>query len=267
MYENEFLSSKINQKEMWAGFAPSALFTTPVAAKLLRFSGFLKNEKILDIGTGTGVVAITASRMGANVCAIDLTPELLLQAKEDAKIANQKNINWIEGDAEFLPFEDNCFNLVISQFGHMFAPRPKKVVDEIFRVLCPGGKVVFATWPPEHLMGKLFRYIQNNLRNKHFFFKPELWGNPSVIERRLKKKFEIPIFLRGVMITPALSVSHRRLAFEKSFGPLKNLLNSVIEQPEKILKIQKDLDKLISSYFSENLIHQDYIFTKAKVKK
>ena len=65
------------QREMWSSFAPSAIFTTPVAANLVAFAGIRAGQHVLDVGTGTGVAAITAARVGAEVCALDLTPELL----------------------------------------------------------------------------------------------------------------------------------------------------------------------------------------------
>ena len=108
------------QREMWSSFAPSAIFTTPVASNLVAFAGIRAGQHVLDVGTGTGVAAITAARVGAEVCALDLTPELLEQAKQDAAIADQPGIQWIEGDAENLPYPDNSFDVVISNWKSSF---------------------------------------------------------------------------------------------------------------------------------------------------
>ncbi len=102
---------KQQQRDMWSSFAPSAIFTTPVAANLVGFAGIGSGQRVLDVGTGAGVVAITAARLGAHVCALDLTPELLEQAKEDASIAGQQHIDWVEGDAENLPYPENSFDI------------------------------------------------------------------------------------------------------------------------------------------------------------
>ena len=105
---------------------------------------------------GTGNTAITARRNGAKVTGIDFTPQMLTQAKAEATLAEADDIKWIEGDAEDLPFEDSSFDVVLSSFGHMFAPHPKVAIWEMLRVMEPGGRIAFATWPPEHANGKMF---------------------------------------------------------------------------------------------------------------
>src|ERR1044071_8633704 len=101
-----FADLKTRQREMWASFAPTAAFTTPVAAQLVDFAGIKAGEVVLDVGTGTGVVAITAARAGGTVTGLDLTPALLDVARENAQIARLNGIQWFEGDAERLPFPD-----------------------------------------------------------------------------------------------------------------------------------------------------------------
>src|SRR5258708_28166530 len=125
MSNDPFTEFKRKQRESWTTFTPAATFTTPVAAHLVRFAGIRPGESVLDVGTGTGVVAVTAARTGARVSALDLTPELLLQARENARIAGHPEITWQEGDAEALPYHDASFALPVRQFGHMFAPRPE----------------------------------------------------------------------------------------------------------------------------------------------
>lgn len=259
---------KQQQRDMWSSFAPSAIFTTPVAANLVGFAGIGSGQRVLDVGTGTGVVAITAARLGAHVCALDLTPELLEQAKEDAAIAGQQHIEWIEGDAENLPYPENSFDIVISQFGHMFAPRADRVVQEIHRVLKPEGLFAFASWPPEHLMGRVFALVDSYADSATFITSsPELWGDPHVIIKRLKIFFETPFFERGVMLTPALSKSHRRLAFEHSFGPLRQVMQSLANEPEKLTQLREVMDNLIEPYCINNQCHQSYLMSRARVLK
>src|SRR5213595_3914725 len=101
-----FAEFKEKQRETWAlgNFAEAATFTTQVAGHLVRFAGVRPGQAVLDVGTGTGVVAITAARHGAKVTGLDLTPELLDQARAIAPVAGFKDIAWKDGDAENLPF-------------------------------------------------------------------------------------------------------------------------------------------------------------------
>src|SRR5262249_29790929 len=143
------------QKQAWAHFIPLETFTTATAARLVQHAGIVANQRVLDVACGTGVVAVTAARAGARVTALDLTPEVLELARENPKIASV-NIEWHQGDAEQLPFDDSAFDVVVSQFGHIFAPRPDVVLSEMLRVLRPGGTIAFSTWPPELFMGQTF---------------------------------------------------------------------------------------------------------------
>lgn len=268
MNNSDIAEFKEHQRAMWASFAPSAIFTTPVAAHLVSFAALQAGMKILDVGTGTGVVAITAARHGAHVSGLDLTPELLEQAKEDAAIAGQTDIVWQEGDAEALPYADNSFDLVVSQFGHMFAPRPEVVVKEIKRVLCKGGSFAFASWPPEHLMGKLFALVNRVAPvSDAIASSPEQWGDLHTIQDRLQGHFEELFFERGTMLSPALSVAHRRIAFERSFGPLKQTIVNLAGDEPKLKELRTELDTIIAPHFHANQFHQSYLMTRCIVMK
>src|SRR6202050_771426 len=91
-------SFKAAQKQGWAHFAPLEAITTATAARLVKHAGIRTGQRVLDVGCGTGVVAITAARAGARVTGLDLTPELLEQARENARIRQLPQIVWTEGD-------------------------------------------------------------------------------------------------------------------------------------------------------------------------
>ena len=173
------------QKQTWTGFAVLENFTGTCAPRLVRFAGIGRGTAVLDVGCGSGVVALTAARAGATVTGVDLTPELVAHARENASLAGLA-IEWREGDVEELPFADGVFDAVVSQFGHMFAPRPEVAVGEMLRVLRPGGTVAFSTWPPELYTGRLFAML-----GKYVLTPPPSgvppstqWGDPSVVRER-----------------------------------------------------------------------------------
>ncbi|HWW07590.1 class I SAM-dependent methyltransferase [Collimonas sp.] len=266
MAHDPFADLKKRQREMWASFSPTAVFTTPVAAHLVKFAGINAGDVVLDVGTGTGVVAITAARAGALVTGLDLTPELLEQARENSSIAQLDDIVWTEGDAEQLPYPDASFDVVLSQFGHMFAPRPDVTIAEMRRVLKPNGRISFATWPPEHFIGRMFAFIgRNSPPLPPGAAAPPQWGSPAVIAERLSAKFDAPFFERGTMLFPALSIAHYRLFMEHSVGPVQKLVESLIDDPQKLNAIRSEFDALVAPYYFDNLVHSDYILTRAHV--
>jgi SAM-dependent methyltransferase len=267
MTQDPFAEFKQRQRAMWASFTPTAMFTTPVAAHLVRFAGIARGEAVLDVGTGTGVVAITAARAGARVTGLDLTPELLEQARENSRIAQHEEIVWTEGDAEQLPYPDASFDVVLSQFGHMFAPRPEVAIAEMRRVLKPGGRVAFATWPPEHLVGRMFALVgRYSPPPPPGAAPPPQWGNPAIITERLGERFGAPFFERGTMAFPALSLAHYRLFMERAIGPLQKVVESLADAPEKLAALRAEYEALAQPYYADNVVHQSYVLTRAHVR-
>lgn len=255
---------KRKQREMWASFGPTAIFTTPAAAQLVAFAAVRPGERVLDVATGTGVVAITASRIGASVSALDLTPELLEHARANAELSRQTNISWMEGDAEALPYADASFDVVLSQFGHMFAPRPEVVIAEMRRVLKPGGRIAFATWPPEHFVGKMFMLVGRHAPPPPpGASPPPQWGSPAVVAERLGTAFDAPFFARRIMQVPALSLQHFRSFMERSIGPLQKLVETLANEPQRLDQLRLEFEALAAPYYHDNLMHQDYLLTRA----
>src|SRR5262249_44051551 len=111
-----FFQFKQAQKQGWSHFAPLEALTTPQAPRLIRHARVKAGDRLLDVACGTGVVSITAARMGAKVTGLDLTPELLQRARENARLS-QVEVEFHEGDAESLTFADSSFDVVLSQFG------------------------------------------------------------------------------------------------------------------------------------------------------
>lgn len=261
-----FAEFKARQRQMWSSFAPTAIFTTPVAAQLVKFAGITAGEDVLDVGTGTGVVAVTAARAGARVSGLDLTPVLLEHARHNAQLAGV-DITFTEGDAEDLPYPDASFDVVLSEFGHMFGPRPDVATAEMRRVLRPGGRVAFATWPPEHFVGRFFALIARySPPPPPGAAAPPQWGSPAIVTERLAAGFEPPFFGRGTMYFPALSLDHFREFMEHSIGPLQKLVDSLAGDPQKLEAVRREFVALAQPYYVDNLVHQDYLLTRAKAR-
>ncbi|MFO0722717.1 MAG: class I SAM-dependent methyltransferase [Myxococcota bacterium] len=254
---------KENQAKSWASFTPFEMFTSGAAPRLTRFAGISAGTKTLDVGCGTGVAAITAARLGARVTGVDLTPELLTRARDSAKLA-QVEVDWHQGDVEALPFADDSFDTVISQFGHMFAPRPEVAVKEMLRVLRPGGTIAFSTWPPELFTGRLFKTISAYLPPPPpGVAAPPEWGDPSVIRERLGTGVKDLSFDRDLIRFTALSPQHARAFMEHNLGMLIKLVQMLTPEPAKLSALRKDIDEAIGAYFENNYLRQDFLITRA----
>jgi len=252
------------QREGWAHFAPLEALTTPPAAELVRRASPRAGQRVLDVACGTGVVAVTAARLGARVTGLDLTPELLERARENARIAGV-DIEWHQGDVEQLPFADGTYDMVLSQFGHIFAPRPDVAIAEMLRVLKPGGTIAFSTWPPELCIGRLFaltgRYLPTPPPD---VVPPHLWGDPNVVRERLGDAVKDLRFDRATMRVPALSPQHNRAAAEKNAGPIRKLVELLTaSDPARLETYRREFEATVADYYEDNVVRQDYLISRA----
>ena len=150
---------KARHRAMWAsGDYPSMVdtFLLPLGPRLVEACGIGPGMRVLDVAAGTGNASIPAAQRGAAVTASDLTPELFEAGRRRAE-AEGVELEWVEGDAENLPFADESFDVVMSAIGAMFAPHHQDVADELVRVCRPGGTIGLLSWTPEGMLGALFR--------------------------------------------------------------------------------------------------------------
>jgi SAM-dependent methyltransferase len=178
------------ERTAWATGDYDAMMRTEglygVGERLTQAMHVRPGEMVLDVACGTGNATIPAARAGADVTGLDLTPQLLAVAARRADEAGVA-ITWVEGDAEDLPFDDGSFDVVLSSFGCMFAPRHEVVVDELVRVLRPGGRLALVAWTPEGAIGDFFGTAAPHLPPTPAFVDPPLaWGQ----ERYVRGLFE-----------------------------------------------------------------------------
>jgi SAM-dependent methyltransferase len=252
------------QKEGWAYFAPLEMVTSFPAARLVKFAGIHPGQRVLDVACGTGVVAVTAARLGAKVTGLDLTPELLERARYNSKIA-EVEVDWREGDVESLPFDKDSFDVVVSQFGHIFAPRPDLAIAEMLRVLKPAGTIAFNTWPPELMIGRMFALASRYAGPPPpGVAPPGQWGDEAVVRERLGSAVRNIVFDTGMMLSPALSPQHFRTLSERTVGPVVKLVQTLsASDPAKLAAFRREYDAVVADYFEDNAIHQRYLMSRA----
>lgn len=175
----ELTEAQQQARKLWSsGDYPTAMqVIASVGPRAVEAAGVTEDDVVLDVACGNGNATIPAAKTGAKVTGLDLTPELLERGKEAAKDEGVE-IEWIEGDAQDMPFDDASFDVATSVFGCMFAPDHRRAAAELGRVLRPGGRMVVCAWTPEGNMGKMFATIAaHRPPPPDGFQSPLLWGN------------------------------------------------------------------------------------------
>lgn len=177
------LKSRMKATWMAGDFGQIANFTATEGEKFVARLAITPGTRVLDVACGTGNTAIPAARAGASVTGVDIATNLLEQARNRAA-SEGVSANFQEGDAEDLPFGDASFDVVLSMYGAMFAPRPERVATELIRVCRPGGVIVMANWTPQGFVGKTFQ-IMAKMVPPPPIPSPLMWGDEAIVRQRL----------------------------------------------------------------------------------
>ncbi len=233
------------QQRVWSegDFSVVAAMVVMAAEDLAESLEIIPGERVLDVACGSGNGAIAAARRAwGNATGADFVPALLERGRERAH-AERLEIEFVEADAENLPFEDASFDVVMSIFGAMFAPDQPRAAAELLRVCRPGGRIGMANWVPDSFVGEMFMTTTKHAPLPPGLDPPVLWGT----EERLRE-----LFGDGVS---SLSVSRRTLRqrfrssdhwfeiFRTYFGPTKVAFERV--GPEGEAALEADLRDLL----------------------
>jgi len=175
------------QQQIWSegDFARIGIGIQMVGEDLAEAVNILPGQRVLDVATGAGNCAIAAARRFGEAVGLDYVPALLQRARERAA-AEHFDIEFVEGDAQALPFDDGSFDVVLSSFGAMFAPDQEKTASELLRVCRSGGKIGMANWPPRGLVGGgMFKIVAEHAPPPPGVQPPVLWGS----EDRVRELF------------------------------------------------------------------------------
>jgi SAM-dependent methyltransferase len=191
----------------------------PVVGELIERLKPQPRQRWLDLATGTGQVAIAAARAGAEVTAIDLAEPMIEKARRAADDAGAE-IRFDIGDIEYLPYEDACFDVLVSNFGLIFAPDHANVSAELARVSCAGGRLGFTAWKPNPKLGALYRaFTDEPIEGREAYE----WGREDHVEDMLGEDFELD-FVDGTLWLEAGSGAEVWELFSTSAPPVIALL-------------------------------------------
>lgn len=182
--EMESLKTKLKAMWMSGDYGQVAKHIETGAEEFIDRLALKSSDRLLDVACGSGNLAIPAARAGAIVTGVDIATNLLEQAR--ARAASEGlTIQFDEGDAEELPYSDETFDVVVSMFGVMFAPRPELVAAELVRVCRPGGRIALANWTPDGFIGQMFKIHAKYVPSPPNMPSPLKWGDRETARNRL----------------------------------------------------------------------------------
>lgn len=208
-------------------FGVIAAYTADAAKNFVARLNVAPGTRVLDVACGTGNTAIPAARAGAIVTGVDIAPNLIEQARARAtKEGIQAKFE--EGDAEQLKFGDGSFDMIVSMFGAMFAPRPELVAAEFLRVCRPGGLIAMANWTPEGFVGQMFRMLATHVPPPSGIPAPVLWGDETTVRRRFGNgTSNIALSRQSCVFTYPFPPKEVVQLFRQYFGPIQTAFSKL----------------------------------------
>ena len=231
----EDLKTRLKATWMTGDYDVFSRFMERGAEDLFRQLSISPGSRLLDVGCGAGQLALIAATAGLQVTGCDIATNWLARARDRAA-AEGLNVTFEEGDAEALPYADAQFDVVVSVFGAMFAPRPDRVAAELKRVCRPGGMIAMANWTPAGFTGQMFRIISKHIA-PFGMPSPLLWGNEPTVRDRFEEgigylKLERRFYQFEYPFSPAEVVDFYRA----NYGPISRAFRCLEGDEQKQLR-------------------------------
>ncbi|NUR77239.1 MAG: methyltransferase domain-containing protein [Thermoleophilia bacterium] len=230
-------------REVWSTgtYERLAARFAPVQDQLVNLLRISRGDRVLDLATGTGEVAVRAARQGGVVTGLDIAEPMLAKARERAS-EEGVDITFDLGDVEYLPYEDSCFDVVVSNFGVVFAPDHANVAAELARVTCPAARLGFTAWKPNPRLGELYRrFTEEPIEGREMYE----WGREDHVEDMLGEDFELE-FEDGTLWLEAESGEEIWKLFSESAPPVIALLKHLDDEQRE--QFHRAIVELYESY-------------------
>jgi len=243
---------KAKHRALWASGdypAVAAELIPALGPELVRAAGIRSGDRVLDVAAGSGNAAIPAAAAGAIVTASDLTPELFDAGR---RIAAQQGVDleWVEADAEALPFADNGFDAVISCVGVMFAPHHQAAADELIRVVRTGGKIGLINWTPEGFIGNLLRTMKPYAPPPPAGASPPpLWGSEDHVRELFGDRVtDLTMRRQTVLLDHCTEPTEFREYWKRNYGPTIAAYKFNADTPATVEALDADFLEFLTSW-------------------
>lgn len=243
---------KARHRALWASGdypAVAAELIPALGPRLVEASGIRAGQRVLDVGAGSGNAAVPAAATGAEVIASDLTPELFAAGRAHAG-RHGVELEWVEADAEALPFGDNSFDVVMSCVGAMFAPHHQVTADELLRVIRPGGTIAMINWTPTGFIGNLFATMKPYAPPPPAGAgPPPLWGDENHVRQLFGDGVsELTARRETVRMDHCASPIEFREYWKRNYGPTIAAYRFNADQPARVAELDRDFLALVEKW-------------------
>jgi ubiquinone/menaquinone biosynthesis C-methylase UbiE len=243
---------KAMHRALWASGdypAVAAELIPTLGPTLVEAAGVRAGQRVLDVGAGSGNAAIPAAERGAEVTAVDITPELFVAGR---RIATKRGVDlaWVEGDAEALPFADGSFDVVMSSVGAMFAPHHQAVADELVRVVRPGGTIAMINWTPEGFIGQLLKTMAPYAPPPPAgAIPPPRWGDEQHVRDLLGDRVtDLELRRHTIVMDHSASPLAFREYWKRNYGPTIAVYKANAADPERIAALDTDFLAFLTAW-------------------
>jgi ubiquinone/menaquinone biosynthesis C-methylase UbiE len=247
----DYTKIKAKQQITWASgdFSRVAARIVFYAEQLAESADLQANWRVLDVATGSGNAALAAARRGCDVVGVDYVPALLERGRIRAQ-AEHLPLQFVEGDAENLPFPDQSFDAVLSIYGTMFAPDHQRTARELVRVTRPGGTIALASWTPKGFIGETFKLIASYVPPAAGMQAPHLWGSEDHLRKLFGSAIKTMKSTVRTAVFPFASAEDNVDFFRTYYGPTLKLFENVGEARRE--QLTRDLANLARRFDRNN---------------
>ena len=263
---------KTKHRALWASGdypAVAADLIPSFGPELVRACEVRTGDRVLDVAAGSGNVAIPAAEAGAAVTASDLTPELFDAGR---RIAARRGVEleWVEADAEALPFADDTYDVVMSAVGVMFAPHHQPAADELIRVCRPGGTIGLINWTPQGFIGNLFKTMKPYAPPPPPGASPApLWGDEDHVRGLFGDRVTNLVMRRGeIVMDHSSSPQQFREYWKSNYGPTIAAYRFNADQPDRVAALDRDFLAFLTEWnrsteAGRTAYHAEYLLVTA----
>ena len=238
---------KRRQQQTWVSGDYSAVASriVPIAERMVDAADLQAGATVLDVATGSGNAALAAARCGCEVTGVDYVPELLERGRVRAA-AEGLPVEFVEGDAENLPFPDGSFDAVLSCLGVMFTPNQERATAELLRVCRPGGTIALVNWTPSGFVGQMFRTVGKQVPPPPGVKPQGLWGTEERLSELLGEGVSQLTANRREFVFRFRSPADFTDFFRRNYGPVHKAFEALDDSGRE--QLQADLTALATTH-------------------